>query len=96
MTDVFNKVLDLKQGIVDVEFQKKDGTVTSRWMTLNSSLVNELKKRDDHTAEINPAVIKAWSITDNGWRAMKPHLIQRWTPLHKVAPSTQDTPVGKE
>jgi hypothetical protein len=37
MTDVLNKILDLKQGIVDVEFMKKDGTVTTRKMTLNSS-----------------------------------------------------------
>ena len=44
MTDVLNKILDLKQGIVDVEFMKKDGTVTTRKMTLNSSIVAALKK----------------------------------------------------
>lgn len=86
MTDVFNKILDLKQGVVDVEFRKKDGTVTTRKMTLNSSIVAALKKWDDYTTEVNPNLIKAWSITDDGWRAMKPDLIQKWTPLHKSSP----------
>lgn len=95
MTDVLNKILDLKQGIVDVEFMKKDGTVTTRKMTLNSSIVAALKKWDEHEAELNPTLIKAWSITDDGWRAMKPHLIQKWTPLHKSTPVViEDSPLS--
>lgn len=86
MSDVYTKILDLKQGIVDVEFQKKDGTITTRKITLNSSIVAALQKWDDHEVQLNPNLIKAWSITDDGWRAMKPGLIRKWTPLHKNSP----------
>ena len=89
MNEVMNKLMDLKQGIVDVTFMKKDGTVTTRKMTLNSSIVAALKKWDDTEAQFNPNLIKAWSITDDGWKAFKPHLIQKWTPLHKSSPSAQ-------
>ena len=86
MNEVMNKLMDLKQGIVDVTFTKKDGTVTTRKMTLNSSIVAALKKWDDTEAQFNPNLIKAWSITDDGWKAFKPHLIEKWTPLHKSSP----------
>jgi hypothetical protein len=40
-------------------------------------------------------MIKAWSITDDGWRAMKPDLIQKWTPLHKSSPvAIEDSPLS--
>ena len=86
MNEVMNKLMDLKQGIVDVTFTKKDGTLTTRKMTLNSSIVAALKKWDDTEAQFNPNLIKAWSITDDGWKAFKPQLIQKWTPLHKSSP----------
>ena len=82
MNNVINKLMDLKQGIVDITFTKKDGTVTTRKMTLNSSIVAALKQWDGNAEPVNPNLIKAWSITDDGWRAVKPNMIVKWTPLH--------------
>ena len=89
MNEVMNKLMDLKQGIVDVTFMKKDGTLTIRKMTLNSSIVAALKKWDDTEAQFNPNLIKAWSITDDGWKAFKPHLIEKWTPV-----AIEDSPLS--
>jgi hypothetical protein len=96
MNEVMNKLMDLKQGIVDVTFMKKDGTLTTRKMTLNSSIVAALKKWDDTEAQFNPNLIKAWSITDDGWKAFKPHLIQKWTPCTKVAPLHKSSPSAQK
>ena len=89
MNEVMNKLMDLKQGIVDVTFTKKDGTLTTRKMTLNSSIVAALKQWDDTEAQLNPNLIKAWSITDDGWKAFKPHLIEKWTPV-----AIEDSPLS--
>lgn len=57
----------LRQGILDIQFVKKDGSLREMRCTLNEKYLptstNESTKKD------NPDVLAVWDIDSNGWRS---------------------------
>jgi hypothetical protein len=75
----------LKSSLVEVEFEKMNGDVTKRTFTLSQDLLPESalvesSSKEPQTMEtiIDNDVIRAWSISDNGWRSFKPSRVRGW------------------
>jgi len=78
----------VQKGIVDVRFEKADGTQTNRKMTLDPNYIPEehpgvgLTEYDDllesFDAIMDKDYIRVYSVTDQGWRTIKPSKLISW------------------
>lgn len=64
--DIVNK---LKQGIVRVNFTKKDGEVRDMKCTLVSSLIPQEMQPKGELNNITESVIRAYDVNATGWRS---------------------------
>ena len=78
---VENMLKALKEGVVFIEFEKKDGTLSGRRFTLSPKVAEELAQWEPTEGPDLSIVVRAWSLDDNGWRSVKPNLIHRWMPV---------------
>ena len=62
-------VSKLKQGIVRVNFTKKDGEVRDMKCTLVSSLIPQESQPKGELNKISESVIRAYDVDANGWRS---------------------------
>ena len=58
----------LRQGIMDIQFVKKDGSLREMRCTLNEKYLPVTTKTDS-TKKENPDVLAVWDIDSNGWRS---------------------------
>jgi len=78
----------IQSGSVDVRFTKADGTETERKVTLSPDMIPEehpgvaqpeydnlLESYDDI---LNQDYLRVYSITDQGWRTIKPSKLISW------------------
>jgi hypothetical protein len=78
----------VQKGIVDVRFEKADGTQTNRKMTLDPNYIPEehpgvgLTEYDDLLESFDTIMdkdyIRVYSVTDQGWRTIKPSKLISW------------------
>ena len=78
----------VQKGIVDVRFEKADGTQTNRKMTLDPNYIPEehpgvgLTEYDDLLESFDTIMdkdyIRVYSVTDQGWRTIKPTKLISW------------------
>jgi hypothetical protein len=57
----------LRQGVADIQFVKKDGSLREMRCTLNEKYLPE--KTTEGTKKDNPDVLAVWDIDSNGWRS---------------------------
>ena len=57
----------LREGIVDIQFVKKDGSLREMRCTLNEEYLP--KSEAAGTKKENPDVLSVWDIDNNGWRS---------------------------
>ena len=57
----------LREGIVDIQFIKKDGSLREMRCTLNEEYLP--KAEATSTKKENPDVLSVWDIDNNGWRS---------------------------
>lgn len=76
---------NLKSRSLEVEFEKANGDVTTRVFTLsqdhlppNALVENSSKPPQTLESILAEDVIRAWSLTDNGWRSFKPSRVKKW------------------
>ena len=72
----------VQKGIVDVRFEKADGTQTNRKVTLDPNYIPEehpgvgLTEYDDLLESFDTIMdkdyLRVYSVTDQGWRTIKP------------------------
>lgn len=65
-TDIVDK---LKQGVIRVNFTKKDGEVRDMKCTLVSSLIPQEMQPKSELNNITESVIRAYDVNANGWRS---------------------------
>jgi hypothetical protein len=58
----------LRKGIMDIQFVKKDGSLREMRCTLNEKYLPEMTKSES-TKKENPDVLAVWDIDSNGWRS---------------------------
>jgi len=78
----------VQKGIVDVRFEKADGTQTNRKITLDPDYIPEehpgvgLTEYDDLMESFDTIMdkdyIRVYSVTDQGWRTIKPSKLISW------------------
>lgn len=78
----------VQKGIVDVRFEKADGTQTNRKMTLDPNYIPAehpgvgLTEYDDLLESFDTIMdkdyIRVYSVTDQGWRTIKPSKLISW------------------
>ena len=72
----------VRNSIVNVEFEKSDGSLTERYVTLAPFLIpSEKKPKSDETEMTLEEItekdyVRVFSITDNDWRTVKPSKIK--------------------
>ena len=76
MIDKFALKEDLKNGVVTVTFEKKDGTERTMRATLSDLYVPQvLSEYDDHVPkaakQLNDSVQSVWDIDAGGWRSFR-------------------------
>ena len=88
VADLYRSLLGAEEGIY-VKFEKMNGDVTTRKMTLNSDIIPEeglaTSRETPETVALtyeervmdirSKDYVSVWSITDNGWRTGKPSKI---------------------
>ena len=76
-----NLIECLKETSANVVFEKMNGETTNRHFTLNEDIVGVMPEENIMTPEeVNEKdLIRAWSITDNGWRSFKPSKVKEWS-----------------
>jgi hypothetical protein len=57
----------LRQGVADIQFIKKDGSLREMRCTLNEKYLPV--KTTEGTKKDNPDVLAVWDIDSNGWRS---------------------------
>jgi hypothetical protein len=57
----------LRQGILDIQFVKKDGSLREMRCTLNEKYIPAATT--ESTKKENPDVLAVWDIDSNGWRS---------------------------
>jgi hypothetical protein len=57
----------LRQGILDIQFVKKDGSLREMRCTLNEKHLPTVTT--ESTKKENPDVLTVWDIDSNGWRS---------------------------
>ena len=78
----------IQNGIVDVRFEKADGTQTNRKVTLDPDYIPEehpgvgLTEYDDLLESFDTIMdkdyIRVYSVTNQGWRTIKPSKLISW------------------
>ena len=78
----------VQQGLVDVRFEKADGTQTNRKVTLSPNWIPadepgvQQPEYEDLTESLNTILdqdyLRVYSITDQGWRTIKPSKLISW------------------
>ena len=78
----------VQKGIVDVRFEKADGTQTNRKVTLDPDYIPEehpgvgLTEYNDLLESFDTIMdkdyIRVYSVTDQGWRTIKPSKLISW------------------
>jgi hypothetical protein len=78
----------VQKGIVDVRFEKADGTQTNRKVTLDPDYIPEehpgvgLTEYDNLLESFDTIMdkdyIRVYSVTDQGWRTIKPSKLISW------------------
>lgn len=78
----------VQKGIVDVRFEKADGTQTNRKVTLDPNYIPEehpgvgLTEYDDLLESFDTIMdkdyLRVYSVTDQGWRTIKPSKLISW------------------
>ena len=77
MIDKFELKEQLKNGVVTVTFEKKDGTERTMRATLSDNYVPQvLQEYDEHEPvpakkKLNDNVQSVWDIDENGWRSFR-------------------------
>lgn len=81
-TTALLELLRLVEGGITVSFKKKNGEETQRVFTLHPESLPDDESETSPTREpqtieyINEKdVMRAWSITDEGWRSFKPSMV---------------------
>jgi hypothetical protein len=87
-----NKNMEIKEfvetvrnSIVKVEFEKSDGSLTERHVTLSAFLIPDDKKPKSDESQMTldemseKDFVRVFSITDNGWRTVKPSKIKTYS-----------------
>jgi len=75
----------VRNSIVNVEFEKADGSLTERYVTLAPFLIpSEKKPKSDETEMTLEEItekdyVRVFSITDNDWRTVKPSKIKNYS-----------------
>ena len=75
----------VRNSIVNVEFEKSDGSLTERYVTLAPFLIpSEKKPKSDETEMTLEEItekdyVRVFSITDNDWRTVKPSKIKNYS-----------------
>ena len=75
----------VKNSIVNVEFEKSDGSLTERYVTLAPFLIpSEKKPKSDETEMTLEEItekdyVRVFSITDNDWRTVKPSKVKNYS-----------------
>jgi hypothetical protein len=75
----------VRNSIVNVEFEKSDGSLTERYVTLAPFLIpSEKKPKSDETEMTLEEItekdyVRVFSITDNDWRTVKPSKIKKYS-----------------
>ena len=68
-----NKIEILKaallQGVVDITFEKKDGTLREMKATLSPTLVPVVEKKTETVKPVNDAVMSVYDVEAQGWRS---------------------------
>ena len=62
---------ELKSGICEMTFQKKDGTLREMICTLNTNHIPESKLPKGTGKEKNDAVIAVWDVNKEDWRSFR-------------------------
>ena len=61
----------LKEGEVNLKFEKKDGTVRDMKATLKSDMVIEYEKKTDKEKVINEEILPVFDIEKQEWRSFR-------------------------
>lgn len=61
----------LKDGVVRINFIKKDGTTRDMQCTLNGNIVPEYENKTDGSKKKNDEVLSVFDIEKNSWRSMR-------------------------
>ena len=75
----------VRTSIVKVEFEKSDGSLTERYVTLAPFLIPSDKKPKSDEKEMTleeiteKDYVRVFSLTDNGWRTVKPSKIKNYS-----------------
>jgi len=79
MKDFLDRV---QKAVVDVRFEKADGTQTNRKVTLDPNYIPEERSVDDLMESLEVIMekdyIRVYSVTDQGWRTIKPTKLISW------------------
>ena len=71
----------LKQGTVEVNFTKSDGTERTMKCTLKEDVVVPYSKKTDRTKETNNDIIPVFDVEKNEWRSFRVDSINTISPL---------------
>jgi len=75
----------VRTSIVKVEFEKSDGSLTERYVTLAPFLIPSEKKPKSDESQMTleemseKDFVRVFSLTDNGWRTVKPSKIKSYS-----------------
>lgn len=61
----------LKERVVDLKFEKKDGSIRFMTATLKSDMVVEYEKKTDKEKAINEEVMAVFDLDKNEWRSFR-------------------------
>jgi len=85
ITEVKEFVGSVRNSIVKVEFEKSDGSLTERYVTLAPFLIPSDKKPKSDESQMTleemseKDFVRVFSLTDNGWRTVKPSKIKSYS-----------------
>ena len=75
MVDMYELTEQLKNGVVTVVFEKKDGTERTMRCTLSDNYVPQVLTEYDEAPKVerkrNDNVQSVWDIDSNGWRSFR-------------------------
>ena len=69
----------LKSQVINISFEKKDGTIRDMSCTLMESKIPDEKKPKTSNSKQNPAVLPVFDVEKDAWRSF------RWDSIKKIA-----------
>lgn len=65
-----NLVRLLEEGVVNVKFTKKDGSVRHMKCTLFDAIIQPYERKTDRVKAQNDHIISVWDVENDGWRSI--------------------------